>query len=532
MKRSFLCLVFLIVTLVVTPFFVLEVEAQETKVFGNPNLPDWLNVTVTEYSDRIIVDNGDGFVWEFPKDKDKFNQIYENGTLIVKDEQWFLIGGEGKEDSHPIGELEWEQPKPYNVVVKDFYEDAKLGNVYQVVYDFYGGFHPKITFNASIGSSQNYTVDWRCWLYKDNALIEPEKHRVKFWDEDEIGVVFNYEDVYRRFGNIIEGDVTGWFKGKRFDQVFNVGFLSGPFLLDPSFGKTDVGGSSAYRDENLFGSKFTLSEAGDLTKISAYLKWGEANCKAGIYSDNVGVPNALLANSGEVAVSAEQWYDFTLSYSASAATYWLVIIDAGDSHYYYSAGSSNQFVYESVVYGAFPNPFPTPDGYQSRAMSIYANYTIAGGEEYERSASQALTVSLTASRTAELTKAVTQAIGLSIVGDRLIDVSKATSLAIGLGLDAIGELSGLFERAASIALTFTSNGERLIEVSKAVSQAITIGLEGVGAIIGEYNRAATLSLTFIHGVMGQFGITTGMGLAIIAFIFALFGIVIALAAKK
>jgi len=264
-------------------------NAQETFVLGNPELPKWRNVTVTEYSANIIVDNADGFVWEFPKDKDKSNQIYQNGTLIVKDEQWLLVGSDLKEDAHPTGRLEWTQTAPYHVVVTDFYEDTKKNNTFQVIYSFYGGFRTKVTLNASVGTVGNYLVVWRCWLYKDYALNM--SNYVKFWDEDEEAVVFDYSDVYMNFGDITEADVSGWFKGKRFDETFNVGFLEDKFWLDPNFGYETKGTGGTHNvADRIIGSKFTCPDDGTAESISAYIYVASSGTaiKFGIYKDLYG----------------------------------------------------------------------------------------------------------------------------------------------------------------------------------------------------------------------------------------------------
>jgi len=370
------------------------VKAQESNgSFGNPSLPNWLNVMVSDFTEIVVVDNGDGFVWEFSKSKDKFNQVYENGTLIVKDEQWLLIGEDLKEDSHPIGKLEWEQPEPYHVVVTDFYEDLKNNNNFTVVYSFYGGFHPKITFNVSIGVAQNYTVNWRCWLYKDNALHETEKHWVKFWNENETGVVFNYEDVYQSFGNITESDVTGWFKGKRFDQNFNVGFLNNSFMLDPSFGYEGIGGSSGVLDDYIFGAVFTITEEGTADSITVALKYSTTqstwSVKCAIYKHS---DLSLVGSTEEREITPTLefvWYTFNFDAPKPSLTTdtayilvaWTEVI-AGNCKIAYTTGDTDQLHIKNVVYtGTFPNPWESPTELDYKA-SIFCNYTTAGAQEY------------------------------------------------------------------------------------------------------------------------------------------------------
>jgi len=380
-------LVFLIVTLALSLFqFSSTVNPQETFVFGNPQLPNWRNVTVTEYAEILVVDNDDGFVWEFSKNKDKFNQIYQNGTLIVKDEQWLLVGSDLKEDSYPIQRLEWNQTEPYHVVVTDFYEDAKKNNTFEVIYNFYGGFRPKISFNASIGTNDDYSVVWRCWLYKDYALNMT--NYVKFWNEGEEAIVFDYADVYESFGNITEADVSEWFKGKRFDEKFNIGFLNiGEFTLDPNFGCETAYSTLSVIEDYIQAGKFYCSESGTAESITAYIEVSSQShfVKCAIYDSSLD----LLANgvTEEIDVSPQiGWKTFNFvgtKPALIAGYYWLDIwseATAGSS-YVYMETSGGERGYKSQTYNSYPSSL-TWDTTDSREVSIYCTYTTRRNPTY------------------------------------------------------------------------------------------------------------------------------------------------------
>ena len=482
MRRvSLVFAVFLIASLLFSGFQIGEVEAQESKVFGNPTLPDWLNVTVTEYSENVIIDNGDGFVWEFPKAKDKFNQIYENGTLIVKDEQWLLFGEDLKEDSHPISRLEWNQTEPYHVVVKDYYEDAKNNNNFSVTYSFYGGFSPKITLNASIGFAQNYTVDWRCWVYKSNA--SKYKYSAKFWDGNETGVWFEYSDVYQNFGNITSFDVEGWFKGKRFDQKFSVGFLNQTFLLDPTFGKTDIGGTwrSGVNDDCHIGSVYNLPVNGDVSKITAYLKWGGTNkYRANIYDTS----GNLKGESAErTDCNADAWYDFAFDpvVSLTAANYWLQIHQSVGFFIAGDAGTTDQErvsktdEYDDGAADPYVGNLATAD-YE---LSIYATYT-TGGQTYKRFPS----------------------INLNFNLDRLVTFfghyTRTHSITLTMNIDSLSQIYRTFTQNHAVNLLFTlaSTTQKLVAYTFNPSIILNFGLSTTTQIYRTFIEPHGINLVF------------------------------------
>jgi len=216
----------------------------------------------------------------------------------------------------------------------------------------------------------------------------------------------------------------------------------------------------------------------------------------------------------------------------------------------------------------------------------------AGGEEYSRSASQSLTLSLAASKLFEVTRPVTQAIGLMLSGTKLFDITRlasqtiyfvldmgriaeyhvsvsqtvtatlnvqrlgeflrTASQSIGLSLQAIAEtIASYFRnvaltitttlnanrlievtRQASQILNFLFNGERLIEVTRVASQTLNFVLQGFGSIVTEFERLATLALTFTHGIMGMYGAPVDYALVLACFAVVLAIVAIGWAATK
>lgn len=163
-----------------------------------------------------------------------------------------------------------------------------------------------------------------------------------------------------------------------------------------TFGKTDVGGTSeALSGENKRFCKFTAgSDLGSVASISAYLNrtgGGPAYAvTAGIYTDNSGAPDALVANSeilltSDVTRNSPQWYTATYSTAPSLTAgnvYWLGVIADKDILTYYDSGSSNQQASNADTYAdGLADPFGTPT-YASQEMSTYVTYNISPDENY------------------------------------------------------------------------------------------------------------------------------------------------------
>jgi len=136
----------------------------------------------------------------------------------------------------------------------------------------------------------------------------------------------------------------------------------------------------------------------------------------------------------------------------------------------------------------------------------------AGGEEYERSASQEISMSSSSSRMLEASRTTTQGIGFSVVGNRLIEVSKnvaqtvttsfnvirlgeyARGISQGISVSFSGESLLNFVRSTSQAITVSVATQRLIEVMRTAFQTITFSLESIEEKVGIYLRDASLPL--------------------------------------
>ena len=150
-----------------------------------------------------------------------------------------------------------------------------------------------------------------------------------------------------------------------------------PVVVDPTFGYTSIGGTAdaACYEDQAHVCKYACSEAGTVTKITAYMKdaYGTGNFVGLIYD---GTPSALLAQSGATSISnTAGWKDFTLNLAVSATDYHLGFWSGSrDANWWYDSGATNQYRKSSSSPSAPPNPFSVSAS-QARMYSVYATYT-------------------------------------------------------------------------------------------------------------------------------------------------------------
>lgn len=154
----------------------------------------------------------------------------------------------------------------------------------------------------------------------------------------------------------------------------------------PTFGLTTSAGSfnadTVANDANL--SKATLSEAGSVTKITAYLR-GTGNVKGLIYDDDGSgsAPGTLLGVTGAAAIAngSGEWLDLTFSspVALTASTYYLaVVVDADIDVMSESLGGGRMLLQGDNNYASPTNPFVYSGGdFSDFALSMYATYTVA-----------------------------------------------------------------------------------------------------------------------------------------------------------
>lgn len=164
-----------------------------------------------------------------------------------------------------------------------------------------------------------------------------------------------------------------------------------PVVLDPTFGKTTIGGSVytywgyGPRDEKI-ACLYPCTEAGTGTSMSAYCSdyndAGKANAlRMGFYNTS----NALLGSTAVGNIPASSTWvplNFIGSPSLSVASYWLTAQDDDlRTEINYDTGSAGQTKgnYPDDFADGLSDPFGTAEWTEAFALSIYLTYTPAAG---------------------------------------------------------------------------------------------------------------------------------------------------------
>jgi hypothetical protein len=165
-----------------------------------------------------------------------------------------------------------------------------------------------------------------------------------------------------------------------------------PVRLDPTFGYDTLGASVDNYWSNLFLSINAGSPASDgtLTKlaIACYNAGSGFNVKLGIYSDDAGMPDALVDSTGAIEIThtvkpdadTSTWDNGAVTESITSATTYHLAMDH-ESNNNYIAYDTVALIGRSyaVAYASFP-PDPAATTTNSNYhWSIFAEYTAAGG---------------------------------------------------------------------------------------------------------------------------------------------------------
>lgn len=157
-----------------------------------------------------------------------------------------------------------------------------------------------------------------------------------------------------------------------------------PVIIDPTFGKTDIGGSN-FDPPDKTGCRFQAPANGNITKLSIHigpLYWGAGTFKVALYNDSAGSPGSLAGSDvNTVSWVANSWNDHNLSVAIiNGNWYWLTFKTSVQVRCHWDAGVANQLARKSMTYAdPFTDPFGTPDNTYAYEPSIYATYTPTAG---------------------------------------------------------------------------------------------------------------------------------------------------------
>jgi hypothetical protein len=134
-----------------------------------------------------------------------------------------------------------------------------------------------------------------------------------------------------------------------------------------NYGTTSVGGSSAAIATNRTEAKKVVLPAGSVTALSAYYVYigpsEAATAKLALYADDGGKPSGapLASCTASMALAVSQWITCNVTYTATAATYWLAYTQTTDGNYRYAytTGTGTLGYHCEDTLSSFPNnPFP------------------------------------------------------------------------------------------------------------------------------------------------------------------------------
>ena len=133
-------------------------------------------------------------------------------------------------------------------------------------------------------------------------------------------------------------------------------------------------------------AKFTLAEAGLVSKLTAYIQNWDVSChiRAAIYYDSAGVPEALKGTGTDTtfAPAGYAWVDlpFPSNVSLSAGDYWLGVQGDANAGGFtikdVASGGSSDYVADTFSDGLV-DPWGGTHNAGVHLCSIYATYTTA-----------------------------------------------------------------------------------------------------------------------------------------------------------
>jgi hypothetical protein len=199
--------------------------------------------------------------------------------------------------------------------------------------------------------------------------------------------------IYRPFcydakGNTIYADLK--IADGQLTITIDAGWLDSavyPVRLDPTFGYTTKGGTSADGSIAAFFTRFTMPNSGDITSITAYSKVSaSSNFKYALYSDKDGSDNiTVLRGTAEASeTSFDDWKELALTsnYSGEMSTVYSLGLMSSNANcvFYYDSGDANQegFDYSGKTYAQMWVNCSCSFG-GALKFSIYATYTESGG---------------------------------------------------------------------------------------------------------------------------------------------------------
>lgn len=165
-----------------------------------------------------------------------------------------------------------------------------------------------------------------------------------------------------------------------------------PVIIDPTFGKSDIGGSVQQFPTDTVGTTRANLTDSDINifqfNIYAITSFGiPTDTKTGIYNSSAFLPYGLLGTSVTTVIDPLAWYSFAADINVSTpGDYYLAWnTDDANIHVRYDSIPQNT-TYMRPAFGdgglSFPDPFGAHGNNFTSQLSLFVNYTVTGAVTY------------------------------------------------------------------------------------------------------------------------------------------------------
>jgi hypothetical protein len=268
-----------------------------------------------------------------------------------------------------------------------------------------------------------------------------------------------------------------------------------PVVIDPTVGYTTLGASVEFANNYTMTCSFTAPESGDANPGTAFLGCnrtsGVGTLEVGAYVNGAANPNgkARLARSGTITPTAVMGFrSAAITWTGiTAIAYWIGGFSSDFCNLAYDAGLTGWFRAISPQ-GQAPDPWGTNEGSVDERISVYVDYTAAGGTPV----AQSYAISLEALASLVQARAENLEALASLSQGRLVSFEALSSIEQGrvLAFEALASVAQ--ERATNLeALATIAQGRGAnLEALASITQARAGNLEALAPVA--QNRGANL----------------------------------------
>jgi hypothetical protein len=294
-----------------------------------------------------------------------------------------------------------------------------------------------------------------------------------------------------------------------------------PVVIDPTFGRTTVGGSweSIGGAAGGFAAKYALAETGTVTQLEAYMVMdtGTGNVCGAVYNGST-VPSKRQGSGGST-ISVTTTAAWKISVIASgqptltAASYWLAYFgDATDWQWAMdSTGGTSYYGFHAFAGEPAATWDLTGGGALTELISIFANYTTAGGPtayvvDLTKTFTVALTKSILTNYNLVTSQAITSAFVLQSIGNYPVLLTQ--SITNSFVFNALTGYNVILNEATTLGLLFTS----LSNYNVILTQGTSLGLNTLPALVYYVTLAYGTTLSMTQTVQTVFNIILSQGI--------------------